>query len=325
MTPPPPTPSLPIPTHPPQMTPPPSPRHTCALEHRGHLNELAAIDARAAWVLVRVVLRVDAQPVEHVGVCAVVLKHSELREFGAHAVGLRRPLGVVQHPEPEAVASGRAARHVVGVCVVGVGDPERRGRRVGVEHRVRLACEEAQVVVKHVARLDAVLQEERMTHHVVRDRVLDQRAVGAVDHNGAVVCVVDGAAFDVLPAHVAVHVPVDRVLAEQERLPHLRELDLLEAPPRRRVMVRRRERARVAAGMAAMLVRRRGHHAGAKLVLLARRVALQHDRAREHRDLGTHVERVTAVITGEAVEKHTEVRVGQRPVQRQRRDAACRR
>ncbi len=51
-------------------------------------------------------------------------------------------------------------------------DPKGGGRRVGVEQRMRLARQDAQVVREGVTDLDAILQEVGMPHDVVGNIVL---------------------------------------------------------------------------------------------------------------------------------------------------------
>ncbi|KAG7264290.1 hypothetical protein CRUP_026236 [Coryphaenoides rupestris] len=88
-----------------------------------------------------------------------------------------------------------------------------------------LAHEHGQVVLEHVARLDAVLDEEGAAHDVVDDVALHQQAVRVVDGHGAVERLVDGAAAHVRRAVDVPHqVPVDGVAAQPEGLARVEHL-----------------------------------------------------------------------------------------------------
>ena len=77
---------------------------------------------------------------------------------------------------------------------------------------------DAEVADKLVAGLDAVFEEETVTHGVIGDIVLDQQIVCAVHGYAATVSVVNRRVSDVLPFCVTVQMPVDRVAGERQVL-----------------------------------------------------------------------------------------------------------
>ena len=78
---------------------------------------------------------------------------------------------------------------------------------------------------KPVIVLDTVFHEEAMPHGVVGDIVLNAQEVGAMHGHAAVVGVVNCGVPDVLPLHVAVDMPVDRVAGECQVLTHASQLN----------------------------------------------------------------------------------------------------
>ena len=79
-----------------------------------------------------------------------------------------------------------------------------------------------------VAGLDAVFEEEAVTHVVVGHVVLDLQVVRAVHGHAAVVGVVDGRVPDVLALAFAHQMPVDRIAGKLQVLTHAIELDALD-------------------------------------------------------------------------------------------------
>ena len=85
-----------------------------------------------------------------------------------------------------------------------------------------------EVADKLVAGLDAVFEEEAVTHVVVGHVVLDLQVVRAVHGHAAAVGVVNRRVPDVLPLAFADQMPVDRIPGQREVLTHAMQLDALD-------------------------------------------------------------------------------------------------
>mmetsp|Transcript_4311 Transcript_4311/g.10608 ORF Transcript_4311/g.10608 Transcript_4311/m.10608 type:complete len:573 (+) Transcript_4311:4183-5901(+) len=238
--------------------------------------------APVARVLAGDVAVKDAQAVAPVGMCRVVGKGEQgraLRTHGGGAGGARRMHRQV-HPETVPLRS-RGGIALDGV--VGVGDPERCGCGVRVQQRVRRARQHSKVVAQDVLCFNAVLNEERVAHDVVRHIPLHAQVGHAVDGHGAVEGVVDGRIADVGRAHVAQQMVVDGVAPEPEGLANVARLNVLDATHR-------------------LAVRVVQHDVRAQLVCLCVHVvSLENDVARQKAHLCTHVHHLgVARVSGPA-------------------------
>mmetsp|Transcript_23109 Transcript_23109/g.72091 ORF Transcript_23109/g.72091 Transcript_23109/m.72091 type:complete len:374 (-) Transcript_23109:4996-6117(-) len=134
--------------------------------------------------------------------------------------------------EPEAAAL-RPRRDVVDKMIVGMRDPEDRGRLIRDEERQAPLCQHSEVAPKGVPGLHRVLEEVHMPHDVVGHVVFDFHVMRAVHGQSAVEGAPESATADQGVRLSAGQVKMKGVLSHREGLAHISEENVLEDGPRR--------------------------------------------------------------------------------------------
>mmetsp|Transcript_1174 Transcript_1174/g.4593 ORF Transcript_1174/g.4593 Transcript_1174/m.4593 type:complete len:902 (+) Transcript_1174:2323-5028(+) len=107
------------------------------------------------------------------------------------------------------------------------------GGRVRVEPAATGPRADREVALDTVLGLNAVLNEVRVTQRLEGDVAAQLEVLDAVHCDRAVECVVDRAVANVRARHASIHMEMQRVTADIESPPHIRELDVGEAADRR--------------------------------------------------------------------------------------------
>lgn len=136
-----------------------------------------------------------------------------------------RAIRMVVHPIPKPKVS-TASGGVMSVRIVGVGHPISGRSDVIVEQARALFHEYDQVVLKHVACFDPILQEQGSSHHVENYVAFDENIVGVVDVDGSIESLVNATAAYIRILHASVEVEMDRVATQAEGLSHVIQFDM---------------------------------------------------------------------------------------------------
>mmetsp|Transcript_81410 Transcript_81410/g.217729 ORF Transcript_81410/g.217729 Transcript_81410/m.217729 type:complete len:265 (+) Transcript_81410:2422-3216(+) len=128
----------------------------------------------------------------------------------------------------------RSSYNIANKRVVRIGDPEGTGRHVRFHavgahvgnDDIRLDSQDTNVSYKLVARLDAVFQHVAVTFGGIGNILLDEKVIGTVHNNAALVGITDSIFGYHRARHVPAHVKMDRVSSQE---PFLSKVDDLHS------------------------------------------------------------------------------------------------